>query len=104
MHVKHDGTDLNIARERKLSFAEVQHVEGLPGPVMPETAAGGHPINFLLIVACLAFGSSSFLFGFDNNVIGPIVALRPFVSLACLKKHYAFPKPPCRYRVDNDFL
>lgn len=80
MPVEHDGMDFNIARERKLSFAEVQYVEGLPGPVMPETVTSGRPVNFLLTVACLAFGCSSFLFGFDNNVIGPIVALRPFVS------------------------
>lgn len=67
-------------RERKLSYAEVQHVEGYSVPVMPETETTGRPINLLLIVACVAFGCSSFLFGFDNNVIGPIVALKPFVS------------------------
>lgn len=67
-------------RERKLSYAEVQHVDGYSVPVMPDTETGGRPINLLLIVACIAFGCSSFLFGFDNNVIGPIVALKPFVS------------------------
>lgn len=67
-------------RERKLSYAEVQHVEGYSVPVIPDTETTGRPINLLLIVACVAFGCSSFLFGFDNNVIGPIVALKPFVS------------------------
>lgn len=67
-------------RERKLSYAEVQHVEGYSVPVIPDTETAGRPINLLLVVACLAFGCSSFLFGFDNNVIGPIVALEPFVS------------------------
>lgn len=73
-------TTFDTIRERKLSYAEVQHVDGLPGPVMPETETDGHPINLLLLVACITFGCSSFLFGFDNNVIGPIVALQPFVS------------------------
>lgn len=67
-------------RERKLSYAEVQHVEGYSVPVMPDTETAGRPTNLLLMVACVAFGCSSFLFGFDNNVIGPIVALKPFVG------------------------
>lgn len=66
--------------ERKLSYAEVQHVDGLPGPVMPDTEVSGSAINNFLIVTCVAFGCSSFLFGFDNSVIGPVVALESFVS------------------------
>ena len=84
MSFDHEKETSNTFRERKLSYAEVQHVDGVPGPVMPETETNGHPINFLLIIACVTFGCSSFLFGFDNNVIGPIVALRPFVSDLCV--------------------
>lgn len=80
MSSKGEKETFENVRERKLSYAEVQHVEGYSAPVMPDSETAGRPINLLLIVACIAFGCSSFLFGFDNNVIGPIVALKPFVS------------------------
>lgn len=64
----------------QLSYAEVHHVEGYSAPVMPDTETAGRPINLLLTVACIAVGGSSFIFGFDNQVIGPVVALKPFVS------------------------
>lgn len=75
-----DKTKSENSWERKLSYAEVQHVDGLPGPVIPHTEVGGSAINIFLIVTCFAFGCSSFLFGFDNSVIGPVVALESFVS------------------------
>ena len=34
----------------------------------------------MLIVACVSFGAASFLFGFDNAIISPVVALKPFVK------------------------
>ena len=64
----------------QLSYAEVHHVEGYSVPVIPDTETSGRPINLLLIVACIAVGGSSFIFGFDNQVVGPVVALKPFVS------------------------
>jgi hypothetical protein len=37
-------------------------------------------VNILLLVACVAFGSASFLFGYDDKVISPVAALDAFVS------------------------
>lgn len=33
------------------------------------------------IFACVTFAAASFLFGYDDKVISPIIALKPFVSL-----------------------
>lgn len=38
-------------------------------------------VNLLLIVACTVFGAASFMFGYDDKVISPIIALPAFVSL-----------------------
>lgn len=62
------------AVERKSS---VVFVDGKP--VLPDNKTGGRAVNFLLLFSCFAFGCSQFLFGFDNSVISPIVALQPFV-------------------------
>lgn len=37
-------------------------------------------VNLLLIVACVVFGAASFMFGYDDKVISPIIALPAFVS------------------------
>lgn len=37
-------------------------------------------INPLLIVACAVFGAASFMFGYDDKVISPIIASPAFVS------------------------
>lgn len=50
-------------------------------PVLSEAETHGKVVNPLLIFTCIAFGASTLLFGFDNNVISPIVALQPFVSV-----------------------
>lgn len=72
----------------KQTFAEedgkkpaVSHVEGMTNrPYFLESEVSGRTVNGLLILACITFGSAAFLFGFDNNVISPVVALEPFVS------------------------
>lgn len=37
------------------------------------------------IFACVTFAAASFLFGYDDKVISPIIALKPFVSLSGVK-------------------
>ncbi|KAL2214809.1 putative MFS alpha-glucoside transporter [Thermoascus aurantiacus ATCC 26904] len=61
---------------------EVHHVDGVSSSEIasPDLKAEGRAVNALLILACVAFGAASFLFGFDNNVISPVVALEPFVA------------------------
>ncbi|KAL3470263.1 general substrate transporter [Aspergillus californicus] len=52
-------------------------------PTQPENSLPGSDrgaINTLLILACLAFGSASFVFGFDDKVISPLAALSEFVQ------------------------
>jgi hypothetical protein len=49
-------------------------------------------VNILLLVACVAFGSASFLFGYDDKVISPVAALDAFVSFWREKrKHLPLP-------------
>ncbi|KAJ5628401.1 hypothetical protein N7490_010629 [Penicillium lividum] len=37
-------------------------------------------INTLLVVSCIVFGSASFMFGYDDKVISPIIALPAFIE------------------------
>ncbi|KAJ5658027.1 uncharacterized protein N7484_001676 [Penicillium longicatenatum] len=37
-------------------------------------------VNTLLVVACIVFGAASFMFGYDDKVISPIIALPAFVE------------------------
>jgi len=56
----------------------VDHAEGKelpPEVITPDEGA----VNVLLILACVAFGSASFLFGYDDKVISPVAALTAFV-------------------------
>lgn len=39
------------------------------------------PVNTLLILACIVFGAASFIFGYDDKIISPVIALPTFVSL-----------------------
>ena len=39
-------------------------------------------VNTLLVVACVVFGAASFMFGYDDKVISPMIALPAFVSQA----------------------
>lgn len=36
-------------------------------------------VNILLIYSCVVFAAASFLYGYDNAVVGPVAALGPFV-------------------------
>lgn len=57
-----------------------QHVDTVDH--QPEPGASGKgAVNALLMLACIAFGSASFLFGYDDKVISPIAALSAFVRL-----------------------
>ncbi|KAJ5570322.1 uncharacterized protein N7459_009752 [Penicillium hispanicum] len=38
------------------------------------------PVNALLILACTVFGAASFIFGYDDKVISPVIALPAFVA------------------------
>ncbi|KAL2005563.1 hypothetical protein VTN00DRAFT_10056 [Thermoascus crustaceus] len=61
---------------------DVQHVDGVletEKTTPPNLEEEGRAVNALLILACIAFGAASFLFGFDNNIISPVVALEEFV-------------------------
>ncbi|KAK7702694.1 hypothetical protein SLS57_011245 [Botryosphaeria dothidea] len=40
----------------------------------------GKAVNPFLIATCTTFAAASFLFGFDDKVISPIIALEPFVD------------------------
>lgn len=66
--------------EEKAPYAEARHVAGVEVPVISDSNVSGKPVNALLLMACFAFGASSFLFGFDDKLISPLVALEPFVS------------------------
>ncbi|KAJ5936490.1 hypothetical protein N7454_005125 [Penicillium verhagenii] len=37
-------------------------------------------VNILLVVACIVFGAASFMFGYDDKVISPMIALPAFVE------------------------
>lgn len=59
--------------------AGVQHVDGV-GSTSPAISPDKGAVNALLILACIAFGSASFLFGYDDKVISPVVALSAYVE------------------------
>lgn len=58
--------------------AQSWHIDGVEAPdSQPEPEKGA--VNALLILACISFGSASFVFGFDDKVISPLAALSEFV-------------------------
>ncbi|KUL85291.1 hypothetical protein ZTR_07918 [Talaromyces verruculosus] len=57
---------------------QTKHVDVVSPQLEPATTGKG-AVNALLILACIAFGSASFLFGYDDKVISPIAALSAFV-------------------------
>lgn len=61
----------------KTDAVGVLHHEEPPSPIV----AQGKAVNTFLIFACTTFAAASFLFGYDDKVISPIIALEPFVSL-----------------------
>ncbi|KAI9893361.1 MAG: hypothetical protein M1814_006657 [Vezdaea aestivalis] len=64
-------------KERKFSIAQV---DGSSKPVIADSDIGGEAVNPLLVLCCITIGASSFFYGYDNNLISPIVALKPFVE------------------------
>ncbi|KAL2788061.1 general substrate transporter [Aspergillus keveii] len=59
--------------------AQIEHVDGVLDVSLETTASSEGAINTLLILACIAFGSASFVFGFDDKIISPLAALPEFV-------------------------
>ena len=59
--------------KEEIGSAEIEHVN------TSENRQRG-TINPLLVVACAVFGAASFMFGYDDKVISPIIALPAFVS------------------------
>ncbi|KAJ5246907.1 hypothetical protein N7468_001890 [Penicillium chermesinum] len=55
--------------------ADSTEVECIQRPSRQKSA-----VNLLLILACVVFGAASFMFGYDDKVISPIIALPAFVS------------------------
>jgi hypothetical protein len=64
--------------DRRPSYVSAHFVDGIGAPVIRDVDVEGRAVNPLLIFACIAFGASSFLFGFDNNVISPICKSKYF--------------------------
>ncbi|KAJ5279924.1 hypothetical protein N7478_005296 [Penicillium angulare] len=60
----------------ELGPMEVEHIDCSDRPGHNDQSA----INWLLIVACAVFGAASFMFGYDDKVISPIIALPAFVA------------------------
>ncbi|KAL4867314.1 hypothetical protein BDV12DRAFT_198390 [Aspergillus spectabilis] len=65
--------------------AQAWHVDGVEGlteavPELNTSASDEGAFNTLLILACIAFGSASFVFGFGDKVISPLAALSEFVQ------------------------
>lgn len=78
---KHDEDRATILIDGKMvAKAEVGDVTTLPSSqvIAPDKGA----VNALLVLSCVAFGAASFLFGYDDKVISPIVALQQYVSRA----------------------
>lgn len=67
------------AAEPKLETCNVEEIpaaDGLAPGMRPDEGA----VNLMLVLSCLAFGASSFLFGYDDRVISPVAATPAFVS------------------------
>ncbi|KAJ5204026.1 uncharacterized protein N7498_004905 [Penicillium cinerascens] len=59
-----------MTTDKECGSAEVEHV------VYSEKGA----VNALLVLVCVVFGASSFMFGYDDKLISPVAALTPFVE------------------------
>ncbi|OJJ38523.1 hypothetical protein ASPWEDRAFT_36172 [Aspergillus wentii DTO 134E9] len=66
--VQEDGL---ISRTDKGKTRQIQHVDA---------PCHGPTVNAFLVLACTVFGAASFLFGFDDKIISPVAALKPFVE------------------------
>lgn len=73
--VSHWACTLRTAMSDKDELSsEVEHIDHLQ---RREKGA----VNALLILACAVFAAASFIFGYDDKIISPVVALPEFVSL-----------------------
>lgn len=52
-------------------LAEVEHID--------HSHQEKGAVNILLILACTVFAAASFIFGYDDKLISPVIALPPFV-------------------------
>jgi hypothetical protein len=57
---------------------EVTRVEHVVQSIAPDKNA----VNILLAFSCFACGAASFLFGYDDKVISPVVALPGYVRIS----------------------
>lgn len=67
--------DTTILGDKTVETQHVDAVKPQPEPV----PSGKGAVNLLVILSCIAFGSASFLFGYDDKVISPVAALQAFV-------------------------
>ncbi|KAJ5903695.1 hypothetical protein N7504_006078 [Penicillium tannophilum] len=59
--------------KKKIPSAEIEHID------RPDHHQKG-TVNTLLVVACIVFGAASFMFGYDDKVISPMIALPAFIE------------------------
>ncbi|KAL4910945.1 hypothetical protein BDW74DRAFT_184547 [Aspergillus multicolor] len=73
----------NTEKDMAEKPAQTWHVDAVQPVAEAETASSPSDkdaVNALLILACIAFGCASFVFGFDDKVISPLAALSAFVE------------------------
>ncbi|KAB8073521.1 general substrate transporter [Aspergillus leporis] len=68
----------HVSDEKNESPTEIETVPGAHHVDLIHQS--GKVVNFYLILACTAFASASFIFGFDDKIISPVAALEPFVD------------------------
>ena len=78
----YSGTEVDTLKK---TMQDTVHEENAGEERRPHLPVG-NPINAFLIYACTTFAAASLLFGYDDKVISPIVALQPFVR--CMTKYY----------------
>lgn len=61
-----------VTDKDEMAAAEVEHIDRL------EREKGA--VNALLVLACVVFGAASFIFGYDDKIISPVIALPEFVQ------------------------
>lgn len=74
------NTDAQSVKTIEKTIQDTTHEENVCEDQNPSLPTG-NPINAFLIYTCTTFAAASLLFGFDDKVISPIVALQPFVCI-----------------------
>ena len=64
-----------MPRDRRASYFDVNGVASVSGPVISEADAKGKVMCPMLLYSIITIGASSFLFGYDNAIISPVVSL-----------------------------